>query len=289
VPRGSLWGYSSAMPLPQPEDAVGDWPLATFWRRVAAAVIDHLVLVLPFLLLARIHPLLALALPIAYGTYFESSKRPATPGKRLCGIEVMTLASAHPPLRRALARNALKYCGYGFLASGWGYVVVLAMFAPVALSERRGLHDRIAGTVVRHEPKRGISPLVVGVIATVVPLLFVTGMLPLLTAPYYAEQARRQVLEALAATRPYQAAVEKYYALNNKLPDGLADIGMEAPAAPVSPSFTFSRGRIAIEPAGMRKPGTITQAPQATGTTLAWKCSADGIPNAHLPPQCRGE
>jgi uncharacterized RDD family membrane protein YckC len=272
------------------EDAVGDWPLATFWRRAAAAVVDHLILVIPFLLLAKIHPALALVLPIGYGTYFESSARPATWGKRLCGIEVMAEGAERPRWRRALLRNALKYCGYAFIGSAWGFLATTALFAPAAFTaKRQGLHDMAARTVVRHEPKHGISPLLVGVIATVVPLLFVTGLLPLITAPFYADQARRQVNEALEATRPYRLAVESYYALNSRLPDSLNDLGMAAPPASVAPQFVLSRGRIVIEPAGMRKPGTITQTPEPSGNTLGWKCAAGGIPNANLPPQCRGE
>ncbi len=272
------------------EDAVGDWPLATFWRRAAAAVVDHLILVIPFLLLAKFHPALAVVLPVAYGTYFESSPRPATWGKRLCGIEVMTEGAERPRWRRALVRNALKYCGHAFIGSIWGFFATTALFAPAALpAKRQGLHDRAARTVVRHEPKHGISPLLVGVISTVVPLLFVTGLLPLITAPFYADQARRQVSEALAAALPYRAAVESFYARNNRLPDALSDLGMEAPPVSVAPSFLFSRGRIVIEPAGMRQPGTITQTPEPSGATLAWKCAAGGIPNANLPPQCRGE
>jgi hypothetical protein len=244
----------------------------------------------PFLALARIHPAVALLLPVAYGAYFESSARPATPGKRLCGLEVMTLASAHPRPLRALARNALKYGGLVFQGSIWSFLAALALFGPVAFAaKRQGIHDRLAGTVVRHEPKRGISPLVVGVLATVVPLLFVVSLLPLITAPYYADQARGQVRQGLEATREYQSAVEKYYLRNGRLPDALADIEMAPPPASVASAFIFSRGSIVIEPAGMRRPGSLTLTPQPAEKAIAWKCGAGGIPDTYLPPQCRGE
>ena len=67
----------------------GEWPYASFWRRVAATVIDNLILMIPAAVLSVFtFGIGAIALVIAYGTYFESSEQRATWGKQACGLKV---------------------------------------------------------------------------------------------------------------------------------------------------------------------------------------------------------
>jgi uncharacterized RDD family membrane protein YckC len=83
---------SEALPSP---GASG--PRAGFWIRFGAALLDGVILVIPFAVLAAILGLgaayaLLLVGQIAYYTYFEGGPTGQTPGKRVCGIRVIDFA-----------------------------------------------------------------------------------------------------------------------------------------------------------------------------------------------------
>jgi uncharacterized RDD family membrane protein YckC len=76
-----------------------------------------------------------------YGAGFESSRWQATPGKMLLGLKVTDLEGRRISFPRATGRAIGKWLSGVLL--GMGYVLV-------AFSDRKqGLHDFIAGTVVR--------------------------------------------------------------------------------------------------------------------------------------------
>ena len=73
--------------------AHSEWPYSGFWRRVAATVIDNLILIIPLVMVSAFtFGVGANILLIAYGTYFESSVRQATWGKQACGLTVENLS-----------------------------------------------------------------------------------------------------------------------------------------------------------------------------------------------------
>lgn len=267
-----------------------EWPLATLPRRIAAAVIDVIILVVPYALLSMLHSALAILVLPLYGAVLESSPRRATWGKRLCGLEVRPAGGGRLTFMAALARNVLKYAGPYFAGSTFGLSVV-AVAAPLALSKRRqGLHDLAAGSLVRHAPGQGISQLSVGVLATVVPLLFVAGVLPIVMNPAYEDAGRKELNRAIDATHPHRMRTAEFYAKNGKLPETLEEIGLQAPS-PELAAFTFRNGRMDIELPRHRSrdPEQLTFTPQTSAAALTWRCTTVGIRKERLPAMCRSE
>ena len=241
-------------------------PLAHAWRRLAAAVIDAFVLLVPCAALVFVHPALAVVAAIAYGTLLELRPRHDTPGKRVCGVEVEPVPGGELTPRAALVRNAIKYGGLAFAGSTWGFIVPLAVFAPAFAPARQGLHDLAARTVVRREEKTGLSDLAVGVIGLFGPILLVVGLLPAVLLPVANGRARENVEAAIRGAADRRSAVESSAAKNGQLP------GNDA---------------IVLHPDGVK--GIVTLTPHMKGSTVQWECRAEGVPRGQLPKECRGE
>jgi uncharacterized RDD family membrane protein YckC len=268
-------------PVPPP----GPSPYAGFWRRAAALVIDNLVLLLPLIVLSYyVHPLLGLALILAYGAYFEASERRATPGKIACGIVVTGIGGERISFQRALGRQVLKLLGNVLSVLTW-----LVFFLPVMFTERhQGLHDMIVSTVVRRQPGRGIPDIAVAIIGGFIPVAFVAAVFAAIAYPAYQDYVlRSRVAAALVALEPYQRAVEGYFAANRKLPRSIQEIGLAMPAAPEVKSFAMRDGRIIMEPSGISPTGVLILTPKVNGNALEWTCASDGLWPAMVPARCR--
>ena len=244
----------------------GDRPRAHAWRRLAAAVIDAFVLLVPCAVLVFVHPALAVAAAIAYGTVLEMRPRHDTPGKRVCGLEVEPAQPGELAPRAALVRNAIKYGGLALAGSTWGFIVPLAVFAPAFAPARQGLHDLAARTVVRREEKIGLSDLAVGVIGFFGPILLVVGLLPVVLIPVSNARARESVQAAMRGAADRRAQVEAYVAKNGQLP----------PNAPIVLSAAGAKGR-------------VTLTPRMKGSVVQWECRGEGVPRGQLPKECRGD
>jgi uncharacterized RDD family membrane protein YckC len=127
---------------------------AGFWIRAVAFIIDAIILVVVFLVIAfflttsyeetgpaRMAAVLQSVITILYLAVFWASPLQATPGQRMCGLQVVDeIGARRISFMRALGR-ALALLLSGLLL-GIGYLMV-------AFTERkRGLHDMIAGTCV---------------------------------------------------------------------------------------------------------------------------------------------
>jgi uncharacterized RDD family membrane protein YckC/Tfp pilus assembly protein PilE len=280
MPQAAAASPAADPPIPPAESGYSG-----FWRRAAALVIDNFVLLLPLIALAYfVHPFLGLVLVLAYGAYFESSERRATPGKIACGILVTGLEGERITLARAFGRQVLKLLGNLLSVVTW-----LVFFVPAAFTKRhQGLHDLIAGTLVRREAGRGIPGWAVGILGGLLPAAFLVGVMAGIAVPAYQDYVvRAHVAEALTAVEPYQRAVEAYFAASKALPRSVRDLGLAVPAAPAVKSFAMRDGRIILEPAAMPIPGVLILAPKANGNILEWTCSADGLRPAMLPARCR--
>lgn len=125
-----------------PPTAASGFLLAGFWRRVAAFLIDLLLLV-PLSLLVQMEMLPILGGVITWWLYFslfESSPWQATLGKRLVGLKVTDVNGVHLRFGRATARFFAKPLSGAILGIGF----LLAAFTP----NKQTLHDLIAGTLV---------------------------------------------------------------------------------------------------------------------------------------------
>jgi uncharacterized RDD family membrane protein YckC/Tfp pilus assembly protein PilE len=260
-------------------------PYSGFWRRVAAVVIDNLILLVPVVVLSYfVHPLLALALILGYGAYLESSEKRATFGKIACGIYVTDVQGQRIGFGRALARQALK-----MLSNGLGLITWLIFFLPVAFTLRRqGLHDLAVATVVRRDPARGLSDIAVAAVGGLIPLMFFAGMIAGIAVPAYQDyMTRGRMQQAVSELDPYKAAVEKYYVANGSLPRSVQELGMGMPASPLIKSFSLRDGRIVAEPANLSPTGVLLLTPSVAAGTISWKCTTDGIRAQAVPFNCR--
>ncbi|MFA5882939.1 MAG: RDD family protein [Acidimicrobiia bacterium] len=138
---------------------------ANLWRRVAARIVDVVIVVTAAFVVALVigapEPAPAWASVVvlaAVAAYEATATREwgATPGKAWLGLAVTTIAGDRPGWWRGFLRAGLLWGGLSvaFFVVGWGEAVVLAavvaLFAGpvVSRADRRGPHDLAAGTKV---------------------------------------------------------------------------------------------------------------------------------------------
>jgi len=154
--------FESSAAVPAEEDFI---EYAGFWRRVAASLIDTILMIIVLALLAV--PLGLMGMPIMQGhsgSFLITDIIPmvivvlfwlkfgATPGKQLLDCQIVDARTGHS-LR--LGQSILRYLGYilstlplflGFLWIAWS-------------ARKQGFHDYIAGTVVIHKVVRQADPV----------------------------------------------------------------------------------------------------------------------------------
>jgi uncharacterized RDD family membrane protein YckC len=114
-----------------------------FWRRIAAYLVDALILAIPNIILSRIGGAGSLAVIVVdwiYFAYQESSPAQATIGKRALGIKVTNTEGNPISFGRATGRYFAKILSVITLLIG----VIMIAFT----SKKQGLHDMIASTLV---------------------------------------------------------------------------------------------------------------------------------------------
>ena len=121
-------------------------PRSGFWRRLGAYLIDGILLVIPYLVLARIFEAvlayaLYLALSLAYFGYFEGGASGQTLGKRALGIRVIDFQTGGPI---GFGRGVVRYIGK--IVSG--IPLALGFLWMLWDREKQTWHDKIATTVV---------------------------------------------------------------------------------------------------------------------------------------------
>jgi uncharacterized RDD family membrane protein YckC len=123
-------------------------PTATFggfWRRVAAFLIDGVVIGGVAYLAGKTFSadgaaIAAFAFFVIYSAGFEGSALQATPGKLAMGMRVLDVEGARMTWGRSLSRGFLKLVSAG--SGGAGFAV--AAFTPM----KQAVHDLMASTVV---------------------------------------------------------------------------------------------------------------------------------------------
>ncbi len=259
------------------------WPYAGFWRRVAATVIDNLILIVPFFLLSMFSfGIGGIAAVLIYGAYFESSEHRATLGKLACGLTVETMNGEKLTFGAALLRQFMKLLGHLLSFITW-----LIFFVPAAFTtHKQGLHDMAVSTVVRREPGKGIPSWLVGIIAGVVPFFFVGGILAAIAIPAYQDYVTRsKIAGARQEAAPLRAAVEAAYARNGKLPLDQSELAVSGGA--VRETIAYRNGRIEISLNVVSRQGQLFLTPTGNADRVIWQCSAENIPRPQLPNDCR--
>lgn len=221
---------------------------ASFWTRLAAYLIDRIILIVIMIGMIAVTSLIVtglgfggstggeadagsliiflavivafIALPAVYFVYFEQSKSGMTPGKRLFGIRVADLDGHRITVGASFIRNLVAAISGAFYCVG--HLVA-------AFTERhQALHDLAAQTIVVHitEPngapsdgRQRRSGAGAGAIAVVLVGFFMIPVLAILAAialPAYQDYTiRAKVATVLADTAALRSEVQNYRVTND--------------------------------------------------------------------------
>lgn len=115
-----------------------------FWRRVAASLIDGLILIIPSLAVGAAIPFIGgFIVQFFYKPIFEASPLKATPGKALMGIVVVNAEGKRITIKQSFIRYFSSILSGLLLCFGY----LMAAFT----ARKQTLHDMIADTYVVHE------------------------------------------------------------------------------------------------------------------------------------------
>ena len=277
---------------------------AGFWRRVAAYLLDELVLLIPVLLLSLV-PIEALAVLLQFATFvaykvaLESGPWQATLGKRALGIKVTDLQGRRISMGRALGR--FGGCFLSGIIFGLGFV--MAAFT----KKRQALHDMLATTLVvnaridelaiREGRAIGTMPMTTGVWVAVIVLLglpLILGLVAAIAIPSYQQSTVRshmsEVITEAVRLKP-EAAEEIARARSG---------GDGPPTRTVAPVSRYVSNVVIDRVNGVIRVGVDAsklgggQIESGAEFSLAlsqdgsqWTCAAHGIPKGYLPATCR--
>ena len=282
---------------------------AGFWKRVAAAILDLLILVVPILVVgvtvalitgplsptSRAVDAVALLLPWLYFALLESSKRGATVGKRVFGARVVNLEGERISFLRASARFFSKIFSLASLTLGF----LLAAVTP----RKQGLHDYVASCMVVNasttaedvrragvaQPlsRRALALLVIATIA-----IPVGAAAAAIAIPKHQERTvRKKVNEVVQGGQSATTAVADYM-FKYQTPPRTLEEAQARPASPHLRDSTITRdGTILLTLAiGDLDGKRIAFVPAQQGPgKIVWTCTTDDIPPRYLPRHCRGK
>lgn len=240
---------------------------AGFWRRVAAYIIDWLIIApvlvvlefawffpaieafghgngaFPFGRLALFY-LLAIAWPWLYHAACESSRWQATPGKLALGLRVTDEYGQRIGFGRATGRH------FGKIVSG--LIMDVGYMMAGFTARKQGLHDMMAGCcVVRKDalalfqqgqlpesqgaPAGGMPGWAIALVVVAAGFMFLIPVLAIMAAiaiPAYQNYlVRAQVAEGVTLSYGAREAVTSYIATHGAMPDDNAAAGLAAPTA----------------------------------------------------------
>jgi uncharacterized RDD family membrane protein YckC len=298
---------------------------AGFWLRVAAFLIDGMILTagyfilmfaVAFSLLAQgPEPQMAESLGFIFGLWLvsvivpwlyvalmESSSKQATLGKMACGIKVTDLAGNRISFGRATGRHfAEAIIGFTFLV---GYV--MAAFT----QRRQALHDMIASTVVvprqaspsevaGSAPGKGLPTLAI-VAIIIAGMLFPVGMIAAIAIPAYQDfTIRTEVTEGLKLAADYKSAVLEHLDQTGDWPSDIEATGYEDWARKAVRESLFvsrveiSNGTITITYGKQSNPRIVRKKLALRPYVLefgdvGWQCGNAGPPEGGTPSSLGG-
>jgi len=280
---------------------------AGFWRRVAAAILDLMILVVPLVTLGIVVALVTgpkskatlaadLSALVVFWRYFavmECSSKQATLGKIAFGIRVVDLRGNRVSFLRASARFFAKIFSALSLALG---------FLLAAVTRRKqALHDMVASCLLvkNHVEASDLReagyahPMSGGGIVT---LMVAALCVPLAAAgiavgiPYYQDYVVRRILEDVVRAGRSAASDVTVYMIRHKRPPRTLEEAQAAPPLPhVREAAIGPDGSIVLTLAVHRLEGKrIVLVPaKAPAGNIVWSCTTDSIPQRLLPPACR--
>ena len=285
-------------------------PYAGFWLRVAASIIDSIiVLIAASLLAAGIAAMFTesaeTAFLSAYGAYslfnfigswlysasMESSSYQATFGKWMLGIRVCDLEGQRISFGRASARHFAKFLSSMTLCIGY----LMVAFT----SKRQGLHDMVCSCLVVHkqaqaqdlgkQPQKTPVGLIIA-IAALVMVIPVLGIVAAIAIPAYSDYTQKtKYAEVDHYAQSVTLAVERYYYANNfQVPASLEEAGISQRGQYIKAAHIDKNGIIAFEVAIGSQHGHLLYVPTLDASSnIIWQCESEDIRYGLLPKRCR--
>jgi uncharacterized RDD family membrane protein YckC/Tfp pilus assembly major pilin PilA len=291
-PAAPLVGGSGASTRAWDTLPAGEAIHAGFWRRVAAYIIDGLVISIPSFVV-NIVPILGFLVSLVgrwlYFSLMESSSWQATLGKRAMGIKVTDAQGQRVSFGVATGRYfgaALSYIIFwiGYMMAGW-------------TERKQGLHDMMAGTFVVFNPVQPSQPLPVErppmpwygwLVNILFVLLIPVGILAAIALPAYQDYtARSRVSQILDSAKPLQQAVASQGCQDGGNPDSphqwvaQVEVGVYSTSDTCAIILTLAESQDV--PYALRGKSIDLVQNESGG----WNCTSDDISRKDLPTRCR--
>lgn len=292
---------------------------AGFWMRVAASIIDGIIISVVTIPLSLFISFLAIGssasdpdnagfIMMAYGLiwiisivakwlYFaimESSAKQGTIGKWALGIRVCDLHGQRISFGRASARHFAKIIS--------GLTLCIGYLMVAFTGKKQGLHDLVASCLVvnkhaqtadlQHDlpRKTPVAVIVLAVGALLIVPIAIIGILAAIAIPAYQEYTvRAKYAEIDTYAQVATQAVENYYYTNgNQLPATLAEAGVETHAKYISAARIADNGIISLDVNLGAQGGELLYVPTLDeNDRVIWRCESDNIKPTLLPRRCR--
>ena len=288
-------------PVDQPPPLAAESHFGGFWIRFAAHLVDGFIVGFITLLVGiamvfavNVGPsaenvlwLAIIAVGQVYHAYFLSSKRMATPGKRLCGVYVTDLHGRRLTFGRALWRN---------LASFFSYVTLYLGFIMAGVTERKqALHDKLAGTLVHRQPGSSSTAVIVVVVALCV-MVPVIGIVAAVAIPAYEDFTYRSRIALVhAAMGSLKEPIAVYQREKGAWPANWEQLGVPNPANEISPNARSvltgmrlgKQGEVIADVKIMSWDGEVRLTPKREGDVVNWDCTASEKIRKYVLASCR--
>jgi len=291
-------------PVDQPPTLPPPAPYGGFWIRFAAYFVDSFLIgigifaiTIPVTIALAVSGtselgalflwIIVIALTQAYHAYFVSSKRMATPGKRLCGLYVTDTSGHRLSFGRALRRNFAALLSYATLYIGF----IMAGFT----GRKQALHDMLAGTIVHRQPGSSAG-MVIGIAVAGFVFIAVIGILAAIAIPAYQDFTFRAKTAAIyGAMSAARVPIAEYNMEKNAWPATWEQAGAANPISQlgarereVAQDIRLGKeGEViaSIKIAGAS--GEIRITPKRTGNDIAWTCTASKEIWKYIIATCR--
>lgn len=280
---------------------------AGFWRRLAALMLDLMVLLVPMIVLGIVVALITgpkstatiaadastFAALWLYFAGMESSRKQATLGKIAFGVRVVDLNGERISFPRATARLFAKILSVlslfvGFLMAG-------------VTRRKQALHDIVAGSLVveseanpsaleRSLPQRAPSAGGIVAIALSVVCLPLAAAAAAIAFPAYQDyRVRTKVNDVVLSVRSATAGVAAYMARHETAPRSLEEVHAVPSSPHLREALITREGAIVLTLAVEKLEGKrIVFVPTGgAADRITWTCTSEDIAPRYLPRQCR--
>lgn len=270
--------------------AVGD-VYAGFWKRLAALIVDYVILIVPNILLDSY--LFGILTSWLYFAFMESSSNQATLGKMALGIKVVDSRGNRISFARATGRH------FGKILSG--LVLCIGYIIAGFTARKQALHDLMADCLVINKTassdqlnqpvSSSTSGVIIAVVIAVIVAIPMIGILAAIALPAYQDYTvRARVAEAAIMGKRAAQAVDSFVAEHNTLPLSLEEAGFELASEYVENIELDQRGVIRLDlkvhPVE-RGALTFTRSTLAPDSGASWKCGSEEIDKKYLTVECR--